>query len=1159
VSHADFVHLRVHSAYSLAEGAIKIPDLIARCRQERMPAVALTDTGNLFGALEFSKAAASEGIQPIIGCQLRTSLRASDPRHQELRLPGIPPHCDQLVLLAQNTRGYQNLMKLVSQSYLQYPHNPHISFEWLTEYHEGLIALSGGLDGGGAKLLLQGQKQSASDLFQNLGNIFQNRFYIEVTRHGWDDQRESDIEGLLIQLAYDLHLPLVATNEAFFIDESMYEAHDALLCVATGSYVSKQDRRRVTRRHRLRSPREMREIFQDLPEAIENTLVIAERCGFMVEPCKPMLPPFPSDRKEPDELAFQAHKGLEQRLKSQVFREAMMTEEREQYQRRYSERLGQEIETISRMGYAGYYLIVSDFVKWARNHHIPVGPGRGSGAGSLVAWVLTITDIDPIYFGLPFERFLNPERISMPDFDIDFCQERRDEVIAYVRDKYGHDRVAQISTFGKLQARAVLRDVGRVLGMPYGQVDRLSKMIPNNPASPVTLNEAFKQDPQFQQLAREDTTVQQLLDIAMKLEGLYRHVSTHAAGIVIGDRCLDELVPLYHDGKSQLPATQFNMKDVETVGLVKLDFLGLKTLTIIQKTLDLLKPGNIEIDISTIPLDDTKTFEMLQRVETVGIFQVEGAGMRDVLRRMQPYRFEELIALVALYRPGPMDDIPRYLACKHGQEPVNYGHPLLENTLKETYGVMVYQEQVMQIAQVMGGYTLGAADLLRRAMGKKIKSEMDAQRQIFVEGAEKKGVKKALASQLFDQMAKFAGYGFNKCHAGPYALIIYQTAYLKANYPVEFMAATMTYDMNNTDKLNLYREELVRLNIPLLPPDINHSFPDFRVEKTADGRACIRYALAAVKNVGETGMKDLVREREEGGAFRDLIDFARRLDSKIVNKRMLENLICAGAFDQLHPHRAQLFESVDIILKYVGEKSVQNATQQNNLFGSGDIDELPVIKFPSVAAWSGLKSLQNELEAMGFYLSAHPLDTYGAALDRLHLTSSSVLQEMCVRQESVSVTMAGVMINKKERFSKNGSRFAFITFSDSSGIFEVTIFSEVYTQYRERLEAGATMLMKVSARLDGDSLRLTVNGMEELNSALGRHPACLEIHLTGHEAFEHLKAILESIEKGNSSIKIVMKPKGRRVTLKLPRRFNVTPAIRESLGLIPGIESLKDV
>ena len=1161
MSHAGFVPLRVHSAYSLAEGAIKIPDLITRCKKDRVPAIALTDTGNLFGALEFSRTASSEGIQPIIGCQLSVAWRAEDPRHQETRLPGVLSQRDQLIFLVQNENGYQNLMKLVSQSYQKHPHEPYIPFEWLQDFQEGLIVLSGGMGGGGAKLLLQGQSQAASAFFQGLAALFPGRFYIEITRHGWEDQREQRIENSLLQLAYALNLPLVATNEAFFLDPALYEAHDALLCVAAGAYVSEQDRRRVTPQHRLRPPREMAELFQDLPEALENTVRLAQRCAFMVESRAPMLPPFPSERSEPEELAFQARKGLEQRLQNQIFASSSLTEEEKQGTRqKYSERLEREIEIISSMGYAGYYLIVADFIQWAKNQGIPVGPGRGSGAGSLVAWALTITDIDPIRFGLLFERFLNPERVSMPDFDVDFCQDRRDEVIAYVQEKYGHDRVAQISAFGKMQARAVLRDIGRVLGMPYGQVDRLSKMIPNNPTHPVTLHQAFEQDPQLQEMAREDATVQRLLDMAMKLEGLYRHVSTHAAGIVIGDRPLDELIPLYYDGKSRLPATQFNMKDVESAGLVKLDLLGLKTLTIIRKTIELLKARAIDINISTIPLDDQKTFAHLRGRETMlGIFQVESAGMRDVLHRMQPQRFEELIALVALYRPGPMDDIPRYLACKHGQEPVNYGHPLIEDILKETYGVMVYQEQVMQIAQVMGGYTLGAADLLRRAMGKKIKSEMDAQRQIFVEGAEKKGVSTILASQIFDQMAKFAGYGFNKCHSGPYALITYQTAYLKANYPVEFMASTMSYDMNNTDKLNMYWAELNRLKIPLLTPDINQSFGEFQVEKTEEGTPGIRYALAAVKNVGEGAMKELVQEREQRGPFKDIIDFACRLSSQVINKRMLENLICAGAFDCLNPHRAQLLHSVDLILKYVGQNCSQEKKPQNTLFGAPGTHSLPSVKFPDVSSWSSLESLHHELEAVGFYLSAHPLNAYGGVLEKFRLTPSSLLQDMCARQENMSVTLAGVMMNKKERLSKNGSRFAFATFSDPSGIFEVALFSEVYAQYRDQLQAGATMVMKVSARLEGDTLRLTVNSLEDLNKALERQASGLEIHLKDQAAFTPLKTILEKADKGASPIKLIFKLKGKKVCLKLSQAYHVTPGVRESIGAISGIESLRDV
>ncbi|MGI4851465.1 MAG: DNA polymerase III subunit alpha [Janthinobacterium lividum] len=1162
MTYAPFVHLRVHSAYSLAEGAIKFPDLMARCLKDQMPAIALTDTDNLFGALEFSKLAMKDGIQPIIGCQLRLGMPKDDIRRQELLLPGAKLRCDRIVLLAQNETGYKNLVRLVSHAYIDESHHPHVNFESLLHHNEGLIALSGGMESGGVQLLLQKKIDAATHYFQTLKDVFGDRYYLEISRffETIEDEFPADraFEDQLIQLAYDLDIPLVATNEAFFLDSSMYQAHDALLCVAANTYVSVQDRRKVTPYHRLRSPRQMIRLFKDLPEAIENTVIISKRCGFMVEPCKPLLPPFKAERPEDEEMAHQAREGLEARMQY-VLNDQMPANEREVVQQEYSARLEEEIQIINRMGYAGYYLIVADFIKWSKQNGIPVGPGRGSGAGSLVAWVLTITDIDPIRFGLLFERFLNPERVSMPDFDVDFCQDRRDEVIGYVKQQYGADRVAQISTFGKLQARAVLRDVGRVLGMPYSQVDRISKMIPNSPANPMTLSQAYAQDPQLQRMAKDETAVQNLIDIAMKLEGLYRHVSTHAAGIVIGDRPLVELVPLYFDGKSQIPATQFNMKDVETAGLVKFDFLGLKTLTIIQKTVNLVKRRDIDVDISQIPLDDAKTFEALCRLETLGIFQVEGAGMRDVLKRMQPNRFEELIALVALYRPGPMDDIPRYLACKHGHEAVNYGHELIEEILQETYGVMVYQEQVMKIAQVMGGYTLGAADLLRRAMGKKIKSEMDAQREIFVAGAKKNGIKKELSSQIFDQMAKFAGYGFNKCHSGPYALITYQTAYLKANYPVEFMAASMSYDMNNTEKLSLYCEELRRLKIPLLPPNINKSFPDFAVEFSPEGQACIRYALSAVKSVGDVSMKDLVEERAKGGPFKNLIDFARRLDTKVVNKRMLENLISAGAFDLIHANRQELFQSVDMILKHVGEVVNQRKSLQSSLFGD-DLSQ-STFKIPEASPWTRLECLQKELDAMGFYLSGHPLDAYGVGLDKLKLTTASELEIILGSSTSFNIDMAGVVTSKKERMNKKGARFAFVTFSDATGSFEVAVFPELYGPFRDKLEAGAMMHLKVSGRLEGDQVRMTVNTLEDLDGRLYRQLTCHEIHLTQASALEPLKKMLSKAysSKGNGIIKLVLKAQDHRVVLKLKEKLTMTPDMRDSIESIHGVEFLRDI
>ncbi|MBV9202642.1 MAG: DNA polymerase III subunit alpha, partial [Alphaproteobacteria bacterium] len=849
---ADFVHLRVHTAYSLSAGAVRIKELAALCKAERMPAVAVTDSGNLFGALEFATTCSAAGVQPIIGCEIAVE-RGTTEGSGRLGRTFCEP--DRIALLAQSETGYRNLLRLVSRSYLdsEATGEPTISRGELGGAGEGLLCLAGGAKGPVGRLLAEGQAEAAQAVLGELAAAFPNRLYVELTRHGTAD--EARCEPGLIELAYRHGLPLVATNEVYFPDRDFYEAHDALLCIAQGTAVADTDRKRLTRSQYFRPAAEMREVFADLPEACDNTLVIAQRCAFIPQPRSPILPAFPSADGLDEETALRgaAIAGLAARLTA-------LGLQHEEQAKPYRERLEYELGTIIRMGFSGYFLIVSDIIQWAKRQGIPVGPGRGSGAGSVVAWALTITDLDPLRFGLLFERFLNPERVSMPDFDIDFCQDRRDEVIRYVQQKYGRDRVAQIITFGKLQARAVLRDVGRVLAMPYGQVDRLCKLVPNNPAHPVTLEEAIAAEPALQQQRDTDESVGRLIAIALKLEGLYRHASTHAAGVVIGDRPLTELVPLYRDPRSDIPVTQFNMKWVELAGLVKFDFLGLKTLTVLARTGELLAARGVDLDLSNLPLDDPGAYELLARGDTVGIFQVEGAGVRDMLRKLRPDRFEDIIAANALYRPGPMENIPRYIAVKHGEEAPDYLHPALEPILKETYGVMTYQEQVMQIAQVLAGYSLAGADLLRRAMGKKIPAEMEAQRQLFLEGAAARGVERDRAELIFDQMAKFAGYGFNKPHAAAYALVTYQTAYLKANYPVEFLAALMTLDLGNTDKLNVYRQELARLAIRLLPPDINRSEVTFAVEQ--GDKPAIRYALAAVKGVGAQAMAEVVAERK---------------------------------------------------------------------------------------------------------------------------------------------------------------------------------------------------------------------------------------------------------------------------------------------------------
>ncbi len=937
---ADFVHLRVHTAYSLSSGALPIKEVPRLCQAERMPAVAITDTGNLFGALEFATACATGGVQPIIGCELALSGRAEEARPNG-GLPARAVEPDRIVLLAQSEHGYRNLLAIVSRSYLagDGAADPAVAIDDLAMAGEGLLCLTGGPKGPVGRRLAEGQRDAAEAVLRDLAAAFPGRLYIELMRHEGPEERRSEPD--LVDLAYRHDLPLVATNDVYFPDREFYDAHDALLCIAQSTVVADNDRQRLTPYHYFRPAAEMRELFADLPEACDNTLVIARRCAYLPRPRQPILPAFPTGQGETEEAGLRraAQAGLDERL-------AKLGLSADQV-RPYRERLEFELGTIIQMGFAGYFLIVADFIQWAKRAGIPVGPGRGSGAGSVVAWALTITDLDPLRFGLLFERFLNPERVSMPDFDIDFCQDRRDEVIRYVQQKYGADRVAQIITFGKLQARAVLRDVGRVLGMPYGQVDRLCKLVPNNPAHPVTLERAIAGEPALQQLRDGDEGVARLMEIALKLEGLYRHASTHAAGVVIGDRPLAELVPLYRDARSNMPVTQFSMKWVELAGLVKFDFLGLKTLTVLARCLDLLEARGVGIDLADLPFDNRAAYELLARGDTVGVFQVEGQGVRDMLRKLRPDRFEDIIAANALYRPGPMENIPRYIAVKHGEEPPDYLHPKIEGILKETYGVMTYQEQVMQIAQVLAGYTLGGADLLRRAMGKKIQSEMDAQRQQFVEGAMARGVERARAELIFDQMAKFAGYGFNKPHAAAYALITYQTAYLKANHPVEFMAALMTLDLGNTDKLNLFRQELSRLGIRLLPPDVNRSKSMFTVESDPkSGKPAIRYALAAIKGVGEQAMAELVRERETNGRFKDLFDLARRLDAKTFNRGQFESLAKAGAFECLNPNRAQTFASAELLLREANrsadrtagwtEEPLRHRPQRSAVIAAGD-------------------------------------------------------------------------------------------------------------------------------------------------------------------------------------------------------------------------------
>ncbi|MGB0698449.1 MAG: DNA polymerase III subunit alpha, partial [Parvibaculales bacterium] len=857
----------------------------------------------------------------------------------------------------------------------------------------------------------------------------------------------------------------------------------------------------------------------------------------------PILPAFSKD-DELAELSRQAQEGLTARLQ-QV--EAAADEQA------YRDRLAFELKVIADMGFPGYFLIVADFIKWAKSNNIAVGPGRGSGAGSVVAWALTITDLDPLRFNLLFERFLNPERVSMPDFDIDFCQSRRDEVIAYVQQKYGRDQVAQIITFGKLQARAVLRDVGRVLQMPYGQVDRLCKMVPNNPANPVTLAEAIDGEPRLQAERDSDPQVAELIEISLKLEGLYRHASTHAAGVVIGDRPLQQLVPLYRDPKSDMPVTQFNMKWVEKAGLVKFDFLGLKTLTVLEKAVELLAETGVRVDINGLPLDDKATYELMGRGDTVGVFQLESAGMRDVLRKMKPDKFEDIIALVALYRPGPMDNIPIYIARKKGEEELDYLYDTLQPILQETYGVMIYQEQVMQIAQTLSSYSLGEADLLRRAMGKKIKEEMAAQKARFVDGAVENGVPKNKAAEIFDQVDSFAGYGFNKSHAAAYALIAYQTAWLKANHPVAFYAASMSLDFERTEKLNIFKQDAAKHDITVRIPDVNRSEAWFAI----DGNE-VFYALSAIRNVGSQAMQSLVDERKANGPFKDVFDFARRTAGIGLNKRLLEHLIAAGALDSLEPDRAKLMGGIEILLGEASITQSEKETQQENLFGEADVSESTTLP-PPLVPWSTMDRLSHEFNAIGFFLSGHPLDDYKSLLQRARVASFEDLESRVEKE----VLVAGAVIKVDERKSKKGNPFAFITLSDATGQFEMTAFSEVLNGSREILQVGALVVASVTINREEGDLRLLVESLRPVDDVVANTETGLRIFVEKPEACAGLRTRLEDVEqpkhKRGGEVSLVIMTPEREVEMRLPNKYAINPRIAGAIKAVPGVLHVEEV
>jgi DNA polymerase-3 subunit alpha len=1138
--HAPFVPLRVLSSYSMLEGAIE-PKAIAKLAKERgFPAIAICDRNGLYGTPPFAAACKAEGVQPIVGALLGVA-----------RTPAGP--IDYLPLYAQDETGWQSLCHLVSRAHLERPLelDPHVAFEDLAGRTEGLIALTGAGEGAVARLLADGKRDRAEDMLERLAALFPDRLYVELARRG--DPIEEAAEDGLVEGAYASGLPLVATNPANFGDPQMHAAHDAMLCIAHSTHLDSADRPRSIPEAFVKSAPMMEELFADLPEATANTLVVAQRCAFAPPRRKPILPSLAGDLEgEARMLGEDARAGLTRRLTPY---ENLTAEERQVYE----DRLAFELDVITRMGFPGYFLIVADFIKWAKSKGIPVGPGRGSGAGSLVAWSLTITDLDPIRLGLLFERFLNPERVSMPDFDIDFCETRRGEVIRYVQERYGQDKVAQIITFGKLKARAVLRDTGRILQMSYGHVDRLCKMVPNHPTDPWTLPRTLNGVAEFKREYDNDAEVKRLLDLAMKLEGFPRNSSTHAAGVVIGDRPLSQLVPLYRDPRSDMPVTQFDMKYVEDAGLVKFDFLGLKTLSVLRKATDLLARRGIEVDLDALPWDDGGVYELLKRGDTVGVFQLESEGMRRTLSAVKPDKFEDIIALVSLYRPGPMDNIPLFGKRKNGEVAIEYPHPKLEEILAETYGIFVYQEQVMQAAQILAGYSLGDADLLRRAMGKKIQAEMDAQRQRFVDGClQISDIQAKQANELFDLIDKFAGYGFNKSHAAAYALLAYQTAWLKTHYPEEFYAASMCFDMHQSEKLAVFVDDLRRNRFVLLGPDINRSEAEFTVEQTELGHA-VRYALAGIRNVGEKAMEQVVAEREARGAFENLEDLFRRMPPGAMNRRQLESLAAAGAFDGLEPNRAMVLANADMLLAVAETAVRERESGQAALFGGEDHAE-PSLRLAETAPWTRAEQMAAERENFGFYFAAHPIEQYRAIASANGARSYASLMESGVPAGRQAAVMAALIESVSKGRTRRGGEFVRADFSDSSGQFSAACFEESLVESFQRWAADGTCVL-LNVELDSPSPeeppRVTVRGARPLSEVRSAARMLLTLDVHTPEALQELRLALTPGEAGKGEVvaRLCIGASPEPV-LRLGRDFELDGDLAEQLVQVGGLANV---
>ena len=1149
----SFVHLRLHSEYSIVDGIVRLDEGVAAAVRDGMPALALTDLANVFGLVKFYKEARNSGVKPILGCDVWV---ANEARRDQ-------PH--RLLLLCQSQAGYLRLCDLLSRAYRsnQYRGRAEIARAWFAETgSDGLIALSGAHLGDVGQAFVAGNGKQARQLAQEWAELFPRRYYLELQRPGNDAPAAAAAENCLRQtvaLADELKLPVVATHPVQFLAPEDFRAHEARVCIAEGYILADQRRPRAfSAGQYFRTQAEMAALFRDIPAALANSVEIAKRCNLTLELGKSRLPRFPTPENVTLEDYFneRAAAGLAERL-GQLFPDAAV---RAVNAARYEERLRFEAVTVVQMGFAGYFLIVADFINWAKANSVPVGPGRGSGAGSLVAYSLGITDLDPMRYDLLFERFLNPERISMPDFDIDFCQDGRDRVIDYVKSKYGADSVSQIATFGTMAAKAVVRDVGRVLDLPYNFCDQFAKLIPFQPGRAVTLRRRTDRDdkqtiyareiePLIDEREKKEEEVAELLALAEKLEGLTRNVGMHAGGVLIAPGKLTDFCPLYVADGSQSSVSQFDMKDVEAVGLVKFDFLGLTTLTILDWTAKYIRKdeggrrkdeGSASFDLAAIPLDDPGTFEIFSTANTTGVFQFESRGMRDLLKRARPDRFEDLIALVALYRPGPMDLIPDFIERKHGRQRVDYPDPRVQPILEPTYGIMVYQEQVMQIAQVIGGYTLGAADLLRRAMGKKIPSEMAEHRGTFVEGAKGNGLPESKARALFDLMEKFAGYGFNKSHAAAYALVAYQTAYLKAHHPAAFMAATLSADMANTDKVQLLMDDALANGLKVLPPDIQSG--DYRfvpvgaaagVEGSHAARGVIRYGLGAIKGTGESAIGHIVEAREKGGPFTDLVSFCHRVDKRVVNRRVVESLIRAGAFDAIDDHRARLLATVGMALESAEQAS--RSAHQVSLFD--DLGAAPAIPaLPEVPRWTAQERLLNEKLALGYYLSGHPFHSYA---EEVRGFAGTPLAQLTPQPQPV--LLAGIMHSLRSQMTRRG-RMAVILLDDASARIELTVFNELYEQHRHWLKEDQLLIVEGKVVHDefSGSLRVSAEQIYDLQTARNRYARAIRLICNGESSGSRLRDILMPFRNGKCPVSVVYSTRGAACEIDLGDAWRVS-------------------